>query len=194
MAPVETLFKNNEHWSLLMKKRDPRYFSRLVRIQKPEYLWIGCSDSRVPANEITGLMPGELFVHRNIANIVYLDDLNCVSVIRYAVDILKVNHIIVCGHYNCAGIKAALESRKLGKIDLWLKDIRHTMRENILSLNKIKAKKRKIDFLCELNVIRQVQKITRLKCVAHAMKGKRCLRVHAWIYDLNNGLIKDLLK
>lgn len=175
-----------------MRRKDPRYFSKLVRVQKPEYLWIGCSDSRVPANEITGLLPGELFVHRNIANIVYLDDLNCISVVQYAVDVLKVKHIIVCGHYNCGGVKAVVEARKLGKTDLWLKDIRDTMRENSVVLNKIKTQKGKVDLLCELSVLRQAQKITQLKPVACAMKGRRRLSVHAWIYNLNDGLIKEL--
>lgn len=189
---IESLFKNNRNWSLRIRKKDPAYFRKLVRVQKPAYLWIGCSDSRVPANEITGLLPGELFVHRNIANIVYLDDLNCTSVVCYAVDVLKVKHIIVCGHYNCGGVKAVVESRRLGRVSLWLRDIKRVMRENGEALKKMKTEREKIDFLCEMNVLRQARNVMQLEPVARAMKGNRHLRVHAWIYDLNDGLVKEL--
>jgi len=192
MDEIKALFENNKKWSLRMKRKDPRYFRKLSRIQKPEFLWIGCSDSRVPANEIIGLLPGELFVHRNIANIVYPGDLNCLSVLQYAVEVLKVKHIIVCGHYNCGGVRAVVESRKLGRIDSWLKDIRDTMHKNARELKISRTKKEKIDRLCELNVLRQARNVRRLKFVASALKAKRLLTVHAWIYDLNDGLIKEL--
>lgn len=192
MGQIDTLFKNNREWSLRMRERDPYYFSKLVHVHKPQYLWIGCSDSRVPANEITGLLPGEVFVHRNIANIIYPEDLNCISVVQYAVDVLKVKHIIVCGHYNCGGVRAVVESRKLGNLDLWLKDIREIVRENSAALKKIKGKMKKINFICELNVIRQARKVVRLEPVIRAIKRKQPLHIHGCIYDLKNGLIKQL--
>ena len=192
MNEIKTLFENNKKWSFRIRRKDPRYFQRLSRIQRPEFLWIGCSDSRVPANEIIGLLPGELFVHRNIANIVYADDLNCLSVLQYAIEVLRVKHIIVCGHYNCGGVRAVVESRRLGMTDAWLKDIRDTMHRNAAELKKYKTKTEKINRLCELNVLRQAANVSRLKFVASALKKKSLLTVHAWIYDLSDGLVKEL--
>lgn len=192
MDEMKALFVNNRKWSLRMRRKDRFYFQRLSRLQKPQFLWIGCSDSRVPANEIVGLLPGELFVHRNIANIVYLNDLNCMSVLDYAVEVLKVKHIIVCGHYGCGGVQAAVEGRKLGRTNVWLRDIKETMSKNGSDFKKLKTKTAIVDRLCELNVLRQAGKMSRAQCVRRAIKIGQPIYIHAWIYDLRNGLIKAL--
>lgn len=192
MSEIEALLINNRKWSLRMRRKDRLYFKRLSGLQKPRFLWIGCSDSRVPANEIVGLLPGELFVHRNVANMVYSNDLNCASVLYYAVKVLKVRHIIVCGHYNCGGVRAVLEGRRLGRTDMWLKDIKDTMRKNAHELKKINTKSAKADYLCELNVFRQAEKVSKMECVRHALKMGQPLTIHAWIYNLRDGLIKAL--
>lgn len=186
------LLANNKDWAERMEKRHPGFFKELAAQQKPEYLWIGCSDSRVPANEIVGLMPGELFVHRNIANMVLHTDLNCISVLHYAVEVLKVKHIIVCGHYGCGGVRAALGHKDLGLIDNWLrhlKDIGHSSRD-ILSAET--DEDRRVDRLCELNVLQQVANVCKTKVVQRAWQQNRELTVHGWIYSIEDGVIKDL--
>jgi carbonic anhydrase len=191
---IETLFTNNREWAFNVKKKDPKFFGKLSRLQKPQFLWIGCSDSRVPANEITGLLPGELFVHRNIANMVYPGDLNCLSVLQYAIEVLKVKHVIVCGHYGCGGVKAVIESNKLGEADAWLKSIRDSMAHNLLELKRIKRKSERINRLCELNVLQQTQNLCKVKFVQRAWKKGHLLSIHAWIYNLRDGLIKELCR
>jgi len=176
-----------------MKSSDPDFFLRLVHQQKPDYLWIGCSDSRVPANEIVGMLPGELFVHRNVANLVTHTDLNCLSVLQYAVEYLKVRHIIVCGHYGCGGVHAAVTGVKLGLIDNWLRHVQDVQlkHQEILS-DFICSSDVLINKICELNVIEQVQNVCRTTIVQEAWGRKQELTVHGWIYDLGDGLIKDL--
>ena len=198
MKKLTHLFKNNAMWAKNIKKEDPDFFKNLSNQQAPEYLWIGCSDSRVPANQIVNLAPGEVFVHRNIANVVVHTDLNCLSVIQFAVDILKVKHIIVCGHYGCGGIHAAMEKTKYGHktkkvcmIDNWLghiEDVARFHKEELKNLSKKAHHKR----LCELNVIEQVKNVCNTSIVCKAWNDGADLTVHGWIYDINNGIIKDL--
>ncbi|MDH5649908.1 MAG: carbonate dehydratase [Gammaproteobacteria bacterium] len=186
------LFENNKKWAEDILREDPDFFQKLSKQQNPEYLWIGCSDSRVPANEIVGLLPGEIFVHRNIANVVVHTDLNCLSVIQYAVEVLKVKHIIVCGHYGCGGIKAALTNDDHGIIDNWLRHIKDVYR---LYKNQIDAADdfvAKADLLCELNVVEQVLNVCQTTMVQNAWKRQQELAVHGWIYSIANGIIKDL--
>lgn len=178
-------------WATAIKEKEPEFFSRLSRQQAPEYLWIGCSDSRVPANQIVNLPPGEVFVHRNIANVVVHTDLNCLSVIQFAVEILKVKHIIVCGHYGCGGIKAALDNQEHGLIDNWLRHIKDVSRFNAEKLKGLKYDK-KLDTLCELNVIEQVTNICNTTIVQNAWKKGAEVSVHGWIYNIKNGILKDL--
>jgi carbonic anhydrase len=189
---IETLFSNNRKWARGMRKNDPKFFLRLSRLQKPQFLWIGCSDSRVPANEIIGLLPGELFVHRNVANLVYTGDLNCHSVLRYAIDVLKVKYIIVCGHYGCGGVSMVAGSKKTGENEVWLKSIRDTMNRHRQELGRIKSREDRVNRLCELNVLQQALNVTQSEPVQRAWRNKRPLSVHAWIYDLRDGLIREL--
>lgn len=191
MKTLKHLFDCNLAWAESIKKEDPEFFTRLSKLQSPEYLWIGCSDSRVPANQITSLQPGEVFVHRNIANVVVHSDLNCLSVIQYAVEILKVKHIIVCGHYGCGGIKAALESHEHGLIDNWLRHIKDVMRFHASKFDGL-SHDMKLDLLCELNVKEQVINVCNTTIVKNAWKQGKELSVHGWIYSLNNGVLKDL--
>ncbi|MFK5950437.1 MAG: carbonate dehydratase [Methylococcales bacterium] len=192
MKTLKHLFEANLAWANSIKDEDPDYFSQLSEQQTPEYLWIGCSDSRVPANQIINLPPGEVFVHRNIANVVVHTDLNCLSVIQYAVDILKVKHIIVCGHYGCGGIKAALENQRHGLIDNWLRHVKDVMRFNIDSFTDL-SHKDQLDLLCELNVKEQVANVCKTTIIQDAWKNGRDLTVHGWIYDIKNGILKDLI-
>lgn len=192
MPEIKQLFQNNKKWANKLKENSPNFFKMLSKQQSPEYLWIGCSDSRVPANEIIGLMPGEVFVHRNIANVVVHTDLNALSVIQFAVDVLKVKHIIVCGHYGCGGIKAALENKEHGLIDNWLRHIKDVYRYHQKELDKIKSEKKKVNKLCELNVFEQVNNVCKSTIVQNAWKNGNELTVHGWIYGIENGLIKDL--
>jgi len=178
-------------WAESIKKKDPEFFTRLSKQQAPEYLWIGCSDSRVPANQITNLQPGEVFVHRNIANVVVHTDLNCLSVLQFAVEILKVKHIIVCGHYGCGGIKAALENQEHGLIDNWLRHIKDVIRFNASKFDGLKHDKQ-LDLLCELNVKEQVKNICNTTIVKNAWKQGKELSVHGWIYSIENGVLNDL--
>ena len=189
---LEDLLNKNKEWAKDIESRHPGFFKALENQQKPEYLWIGCSDSRVPANEIVGMMPGELFVHRNIANMVLHTDLNCISVLHYAVNVLKVKHIIICGHYGCGGVAASLGSEDLGLIDNWirhLKDIGYKHREE---LKQIKDPKKRVDLMCELNVQEQVANICHSKVVQKAWHDGQELSVHGWIYGVGDGIIKDL--
>ena len=192
MQSLEHLFDQNIAWSNAIKEDNPDYFTGLSKQQTPEYLWIGCSDSRVPANQIVDLPPGEVFVHRNIANVVVHTDLNCLSVIQYAVDVLKVKHIIICGHYGCGGIKAAVDDHKHGLIDNWLRHIRDVIRFNSDELNDVEHDK-KLDLLCELNVKEQVTNICKTTIVRDAWERNYDLTVHGWIYNIENGILKRLV-
>jgi carbonic anhydrase len=189
---LDTLFKNNRRWAAQREKTEPGYFSRLAEIQRPEYLWIGCSDSRVPANEIVGLDPGELFVHRNVANVVVHTDLNCLSVIQFAVHNLGVKHIIVCGHYGCGGVRAATESKSYGLMDNWLRHIKDVYRDHARELDRLRGARQRADRLCELNVKAQVANVCATSAVQDAWKKGKSLTIHGWIYDIRDGLLNDL--
>jgi len=192
MKTLNKLFKKNSSWSEEIRSSDPKFFSRLSQQQAPEYLWIGCSDSRVPANQIVGLDPGELFVHRNVSNLVIHTDLNCLSVMQFAVESLKVKHIIVCGHYGCGGIKAALDNSELGLITNWLRHIQDIMHLYQDELSSIADPKKRCDRLCELNVIHQVINVCRTTIVQDAWNRNQEISVHGWVYALKDGLLKDL--
>ncbi len=188
---VQQLLSNNRFWAESLRARDPDFFARLARQQRPEFLWIGCSDSRVPANEVVGLMPGELFVHRNVANMVVATDMNFLSVLQFAVDVLQVKQIIVCGHYGCGGVRAALGHEELGLIDNWLRALKalyHQHREQFVGLDD----EARVNLLCELNVQRQVRNVCHTTIVQNAWKRQQPLEVHGWIYGLSDGLLKDL--
>jgi carbonic anhydrase len=175
-----------------MVRHDPEFFERLVRQQNPRYLWIGCSDSRVPANQIVGLLPGEMFVHRNVANVVVHTDLNCLSAIQYAVEVLRVDHVIVCGHYGCGGVLAALREDNLGLIDNWLRHVQDVSRKHQVPLDALPSQAERHDRLCEFNVIEQVVNVSQTTVVREAWSRGRSLAVHGWIYSLDNGLLRDL--
>jgi carbonic anhydrase len=192
MRILPELIENNRRWAQEMVEKDAGYFARLADHQKPEFLWIGCSDSRVPANQIVGLDPGEVFVHRNIANVVVHSDFNCLSVLEFAVEVLKVKHVIVCGHYGCGGVKAAGENHHLGLIDNWLRHIRDTRQKHDALLSKITNESGRSDRLCELNVVEQVRNVCHTTVVQEAWERKQELSVHGWIYAVQDGLIKDL--
>lgn len=192
MRSVEQLFENNRIWASSIQVRDPDFFPTLSRQQSPDYLWIGCSDSRVPANQIVGLLPGQLFVHRNVANVVVHTDLNCLSVMQFAVDALQVEHIIVCGHYGCGGVQAALQNRKLGLIDNWLRHVQDVMQKHRGQLAALVDEGEQLDRLCELNVIEQVLNVCQTTIVQQAWERGQALVVHGWIYGLHNGLLQDL--
>lgn len=192
MRTLKKLIDNNRNWATGIKSVDPNFFQNLSQQQSPEYLWIGCSDSRVPANQIVGLQSGELFVHRNVANIVVHTDLNCLSVIQYAVEVLKVKHIIVCGHYGCGGIQAAFKNLKLGLIDNWLRHTKDVMQKHNELLSKIIDENLRLNRLCELNVIEQVVNVSETTIVQQAWDNGQELSVHGWIYGLYNGLLNDL--
>ncbi|HEX2951511.1 MAG TPA: carbonate dehydratase [Armatimonadota bacterium] len=193
MTELDHLFSNNRDWAKQMTQDDPQFFRRLAKQQAPEYLWIGCSDSRVPANEIIGLLPGELFVHRNVANLVIHTDINCISVLQYAVEVLQVKHIIVCGHYGCGGIQAAFDNHSHGFIDNWLCHLHDVYRKHEDHLKSITVQEQMFNRLCELNVIEQVNHIVQTTIVQDAWHRKQPLWVHGWIYSLTDGLLKDLL-
>lgn len=192
MPDIANIFESNKKWSETQRKHDSRYFSKLAEIQSPEYLWIGCSDSRVPANEIMGLNSGEVFVHRNIANMVIHTDLNCLSVIQYAVDVLKVKNIVICGHYNCTGINAALDNKSHGLIDNWLRHITDIYRLNEKELAALSTEKEVHDRMCELNVLEQVQNISDTTILRDAWERGQNISIHGWVYDLTDGLLRDL--
>jgi carbonic anhydrase len=191
MSPSE-LLENNRRWARAAVADDPEYFSRLAHQQSPQYLWIGCSDSRVPANQIIGLAPGEVFVHRNIANVVVHTDLNCLSVIQFAVDILKVRHIILCGHYGCSGVHAAMTKHRIGLSDNWLRHVQDVAAKHGGELEKVADEERRHRRLCELNAREQVENIAKCTAVQEAWERGQPLEVHGWIYDLKDGLIHDL--
>ena len=191
MKKLKHLFDANLEWAAGVTEKDPEFFANLAKQQAPEYLWIGCSDSRVPANQIIGVQPGELFVHRNIANVVVRTDLNCLSVIQFAVEELKVKHIIVCGHYGCGGIKAAMDSDQHGLIDYWLLHIRDVSRFNEEKLKGLDHDQ-KLDLLCELNVQEQVANVCETSIVQDAWEKGADLSVHGWIYNIEDGILQDL--
>ena len=192
MHPLQALFDNNRAWSQRMRRSDPEFFARLSRQQSPRFLWIGCADSRVPANEIVGLLPGELFVHRNVANVVVPSDLNCLSVMQFAVDVLKVQHIIVCGHYGCSGVSAVLENRRVGLADNWLHHVGDVHHKHEARVAAVIPTARRIDRLCELNVIEQVANVCQTTIVGDAWDRGQRLSVHGWVYGLEDGLVHDL--
>ncbi|MBY0268936.1 MAG: carbonate dehydratase [Burkholderiales bacterium] len=191
MKTLQHLFDSNRIWSERIRRQDPDFFSKLARQQSPEYLWIGCSDSRVPANEIVDLLPGELFVHRNVANVVTHTDLNCLSVIQFAVDVLKVKHVIVVGHYGCSGVGAALRGDRIGLSDNWLRhvqDVRQKHESRLLMLDNAVSR---ADRLCELNVIEQAANVCQTTIVRDAWERGQPLQVHGWVYGLQDGLVRD---
>ena len=192
MRTLAKLFDRNRNWAGEMLGRDPDFFATLAAQQSPDYLWIGCADSRVPANEIVGLLPGELFVHRNVANVVVHTDLNCLSVLQYAVDVLDVEHVIVCGHYGCGGVQAALRNSRLGLIDNWLRHVQDVMKKHRARLDEILDEPTRVRRLCELNVIEQVLNVGQTTIVQEAWDRGKALEIHGWIYDVADGLLKDL--
>jgi carbonic anhydrase len=192
MRLLPNLFENNRRWAADQTRRDPEFFRRLARQQSPEYLWIGCSDSRVPANEICGLLPGEMFVHRNVANVVGHTDLNLLSVLQYAVDVLRVRHVIVCGHYGCGGVRAALAGARLGLIDNWLQNVRDVHRAYRERMDALPDDDARADLLCELNVAEQVANVCETTIVQDGWKRGQRLAVHGWVYRLEDGLLRDL--
>jgi carbonic anhydrase len=192
MQNLNHLFENNKSWARRIRQQDPDFFLKLSRQQVPAYLWIGCSDSRVPANEIVGLLPGELFVHRNVANLVVHTDLNCLSVMQFAVEILKVRHIIVCGHYGCSGVQAAFRRDRLGLSDNWLRHVQDVQHKHEQSLAAAGNSAAAADRLCELNVIEQAANVCQTTIVRDAWERGQPLAVHGWIYGLKDGLLRDL--
>ena len=189
---LEKLLESNREWAEKTTAADPDFFSNLAGLQEPEYLWIGCSDSRVPANQITGLKPGEVFVHRNIANVVEHTDLNVLSVLQYSVDVLAVKHIIVCGHYGCGGVKAAMDNRSFGLLDNWIRRIKDVYQYNHAQLAALPDDQARFDRLCELNVQTQVAHVCHTSIVQEAWNRGQDLAVHAWIYGIDDGRIRDL--
>ena len=192
MKTLPHLFEKNRAWAAAIKARDPHFFETLSKQQAPRYLWIGCADSRVPANEIVGLLPGEMFVHRNVANIVVHTDFNCLSVIQYAVEVLKVEHIMVVGHYGCGGVRAALEDRDLGLIDNWLRHLRDIAQQNAEALDAIADEEERVNRLCELNVLEQASNVCSTTIVRGAWARGQTLHIHGWVYSLRDGLLRDL--
>lgn len=192
MSSLDKIFKNNLAWADNIKQQNPDFFSSLAKQQKPEYLWIGCSDSRVPANQLLGMQPGEVFVHRNIANQVIHTDLNCLSVLQYAVEVLQVKHIIVCGHYGCGGVEASLSEQSFGLIDNWLRHIKDVYRFHKNALDKILDKTEKVDKLCELNVIEQVANVCNTTILRNAWDNNKQVTVHGLVYNIRDGVLKDL--
>ncbi|GAB4332476.1 MAG: carbonate dehydratase [Desulfobulbaceae bacterium] len=192
MRVLHHLFEKNRSWAGRVKQDDPEFFNRLATQQTPEYLWIGCADSRVPANQIVDMLPGEIFVHRNIANVVHHTDLNCLSVIQYAVDILQVRHIIVCGHYGCGGVMAAMGNRQFGLVDNWLRHVKDVYRLHRKKVDAIEDEQERLDRMCELNVIEQVTNVCHTKIVQNAWARGQELAVHGWIYRIGDGILRDL--
>ena len=192
MSELKDLFENNINWAKEIKASDSQFFKKLSEQQAPEYLWIGCADSRVPANEIVGLLPGELFVHRNVANLVLHTDFNCLTVLQFAIEILKVKHVIICGHYGCGGVKAAMESQTHGLIDNWLSGVKDTFVHHQDDLQKLNTEHEKLDMMCELNVKEQLKSLCRMTIVQNAWKRNQPLNIHGWIYDVGDGVLKDL--
>jgi len=192
MKTLKQLFDQNREWAAARLEKDPAFFDELCQIQRPDYLWIGCSDSRVPANEIVGLAPGELFVQRNVANLVRQDDLNCMAVVQYAVDVLKVRHVIVCGHYGCGGVRAALEGNASGTVGEWLNPLRLLRDRHAAELEAIADPDARWARLCELNVIDQLEHLRQTELIRSAADRGAEVTLHGWIYDLRDGLLRDL--
>src|SRR5436190_10266223 len=192
MRALENLFANNRAWAEEMSRQDPAFFTRLAQQQSPRYLWIGCSDSRVPANQIVGLLTGDMFVHRNVANVVVHTDLNCLSTIQFAVDVLRVEHVIVCGHYGCGGVLAALQNNKLGLIDNWLRHVQDVLAKHRTQIDALPSQPEQHDRLCELNVVEQVNNVSQTTVIRDAFARNQSLSVHGWIYGLSDGLLRDL--
>ncbi|MGL1959401.1 MAG: carbonate dehydratase [Colwellia sp.] len=192
MSTIKHLFENNKQWADKVNEEDPHFFQSLSQQQSPKYLWIGCSDSRVSANELLGMLPGEVFVHRNIANQVVHTDLNCLSVVQYAVDILKVEEIIICGHYSCGGVSAAFDNKEHGLIDNWLLHIQDVYRFHQKEIDAVTNETEKMNLLCELNVIEQVANICNTTILRKAWQAKQKLTVHGLVYNLQDGILKDL--
>jgi carbonic anhydrase len=192
MRSLSHLIENNRAWSERRRQIDPEFFARLSQQQRPRYLWIGCADSRVPANDIVGLLPGELFVHRNIANVVVHTDLNCLSVLQFAVDVLNIEHIIVCGHYGCSGVSAALQNQRVGLADNWLRHVQDVHSKHETRVAAMPDTPHRIDRLCELNVIEQVANVCQTTIVRDAWERGKELAVHGWVYGLKDGLVRDL--
>jgi carbonic anhydrase len=192
MRPLEHLFAQNRNWADAIRAQDPEFFLKLSRQQNPEYLWIGCADSRVPANEIVGLLPGEIFVHRNIANVVVHTDLNCLSVLQFAIDVLKVKHVIVCGHYGCGGVRAALKCERIGLADNWIRHVQDVRDKHAACLQAFGNDYIRTNRLCELNVMEQVVNVCQTTVVQDAWQRGQELTIHGWIYGLRDGLLRDL--
>lgn len=189
---LDDLIARNKKWAEQQKKEDPEFFHRLSVQQNPEYLWIGCSDSRVPANQVVGLDPGELFVHRNIANVVVHTDFNCLSVLQFAVDVFKVRHIIVCGHYGCGGVEAAMHNKEYGLVDNWLRHIKDIYITHKVEIDALRFEQQRVNRLCELNVIEQVNNLSKTKIVQHAWERGQDVTIHGMIYSIADGLLKEL--
>ena len=192
MGDLDHLLSNNRAWAAAITREDPGFFARLATQQAPQYLWIGCADSRVPANQIVGLVPGEMFVHRNVANVVVHTDLNCLSVIQFAVDVLRVGHIIVCGHYGCGGVLAALRGQTLGLIDNWLRHVQDVLAKHQQAVAGLEGEAARHHRLCELNVVEQVENVSQTTVVRDAWARGQALTIHGWIYDVADGLLQDL--
>ena len=192
MKDLKRLLEQNKTWAENIKASDPDFFQTLAKQQSPRFLWIGCADSRVPATQLVGMVPGEMFVHRNVANVVVHTDFNCLSVMQYAVDVLKVEHIIVCGHHGCGGIKAAMDNLQLGLIDNWLRHVQDVLHQHEALLADVRDEEKRLDRLCELNVIEQVLNVGRTTIVQSAWQRGQDLVIHGWIYDLEDGLLRDL--
>jgi carbonic anhydrase len=192
MSDINSLLENNKAWAEDIKTHNPEFFRALSKEQSPKYLWVGCSDSRAPATQLVGLGAGELFVHRNVANVVVHTDFNCLSVMQYAVEVLKVEHIIVCGHYGCGGVRAAMENLQLGLIDNWLRHVQDVMQKHEAALSAIEDETERLDRLCELNVVEQVLNVSRTTIVQSAWGRGQELAVHGWIYGLHDGILRDL--
>ncbi len=192
MRLLNHLFANNRAWAEKIRARDPEFFPKLSRQQAPNYLWIGCADSRVPANDIVNLMPGELLVHRNVANVVVHSDLNCLSVLQFAVDVLKVEHVIVCGHYGCSGVQAAMQNARMGLIDNWLRHVQDVANKHEAQLKTIGDESARLARMCELNVVEQVLNVCQTTIVQDAWARGEKLAVHGWIYAISDGLLRDL--
>jgi carbonic anhydrase len=188
----EQLFDNNRAWAEQILQKDENFFNKLAAQQTPEYLWIGCADSRVPANELLGLLPGELFVHRNIANVVVHSDLNCLSVLQFAIDVLKVKHVIVCGHYGCSGVQAALTGRRVGLADNWLRHVQDVHQKHEKYLGEVLPPKERLDRMCELNVIEQVVNVCQTTIIQDAWDRQQSVTVHGWVYGVGDGLLSEL--
>ena len=192
MKDLKRLLEQNKEWAAAITASDPGFFQTLAKQQSPKFLWIGCADSRVPATQLSGMLPGEMFVHRNVANVVVHTDFNCLSVMQYAVDVLRVEHIIVCGHHSCGGVKAAMDNLQLGLIDNWLRHVQDVIRDHEHALLEIEDDEKRLDRLCELNVVEQVLNVARTTIVQSAWERGQELVVHGWIYGLEDGLLRDL--